>query len=194
MHGIANDKVICQLLKGVKICVFIANENNVLLYWWQAEALCHFQNASSDKFRGMYQWYIFGFREKWQSSALQTVENGGRTVSYSCINTKSAWRSAADVKVLLTSSIFLPVPSRPPCCSAPHYVRLCRVKGVELRAPIGHQPLDTCAYESQLRCQHCDQHASHSCLTHACKTTLSVQADSWGLSIYYPQTAQRPWW
>lgn len=115
---------------------------------------------------------IFGFQQKWLSPELQYV--GLWTVWYSCINTKSAWRSAADVKVLLTSSIFLPVPSRPPCCSAPRCIKLCRVKGVESMAPPGHQPSDTCAYESQQQCQQHDQHASYSCLTHACKTTLSV--------------------
>lgn len=55
----------------------------------------------------------------------------GCTVSYSCINTKSA-----DVKVLLTSSIFHPALSRPPCCSSPHDIQLCRVKGLESRAPL----------------------------------------------------------
>lgn len=55
----------------------------------------------------------------------------GCSVSYSCINTKSA-----DVKVLLTSSIFLPVPSRPPCRSASHHIQLCRLKGLLSRAPV----------------------------------------------------------
>lgn len=55
----------------------------------------------------------------------------GCSVSYSCINTKSA-----DVKVLLTSSIFLPVPSRPPCRSASHHIQLCRLKGLQSRAPV----------------------------------------------------------
>lgn len=119
----------------------------------------------------------------------------GWTVSYSCINTKSAWRSAADVKVLLTSSIFLPVRSRPPCCNTPHNIQLCRLKGVESRAPPGHRPPDTCAYESQQQCQHHHQHASYSCLTHACKTKLSVCTQSRsGLRIYYPRTAKWPWW
>lgn len=119
----------------------------------------------------------------------------GWTVSYSCINTKSAWRSAADVKVLLTSSIFLPVRSRPPCCNTPHNIQLCRLKGVESRAPPGHRPPDTCAYESQQQCQHHHQHASYSCLTHACKTKLSVCTQSRsGRRIYYPQTAKWPWW
>lgn len=62
----------------------------------------------------------------------------------------------------------------------PRCIQLCRVKGVESRAPPGHQPSDTCVYESQARCQHHDQHASHSCLTHtrAFKTTLSVHAQT----------------
>lgn len=55
----------------------------------------------------------------------------GCTVSFSCINTKSA-----DVKVLLTSSNFLPVPSRPPCRSASHHFQLCRLKGLQSRAPV----------------------------------------------------------
>lgn len=102
----------------------------------------------------------------------------GWTVSYSCINTKSAWRSAADVKVLLTSSIFLPVRSRPPCCNTPHNIQLCRLKGVESRAPPGHRPPDTCAYESQQQCQHHHQHASYSCLTRLQNKVICLHTES----------------
>lgn len=124
----------------------------------------------------VYIWLL----EEMTELCITVCGSGGWTVWYSCINTKSAWRSAADVKVLLTSSIFLPVPSRPPCCNAPHCIQLCGVKSVESEAPLGHQPLDTYTYESQPQCQHHDQHASYSCLKDAWETTLSV----------YTQTAQ----
>lgn len=88
------------------------------------------------------------------------------TMWYSCINTESALRSATDVKVLLTSSIFLPVPSRPPCRSAPRCTQLWRVKDVKTLAPPGHQPSDTCVYESQLQCQHHDQNVHHTAASH----------------------------
>lgn len=83
------------------------------------------------------------------------------TVWYSCINTESALRSAADVKVLLTSSIFHPVPSRPPCRNAPRCIPLWRLKGVETWAPPGHQPSDTRVNESQPQCQHHDWSMHH---------------------------------
>lgn len=101
--------------------------------------------------------------------------SGGWTVWYSCINTMSAWRSAVDVKVLLTSSIFLPMPSRPPCCNAPRCIQLCRVKRCGIKGSsrppaLGHLRLWKSSAVSAPR----PKHASHSCLTHACKTMLSV--------------------
>lgn len=82
------------------------------------------------------------------------------------VSTESALRSVADVKVLLTSSIFLPVPSRPPCRSAPRCTQLRRVKGVKTLAPPGHQHLDTCVYESQPQCQHHDHNMHHTAASH----------------------------
>lgn len=101
----------------------------------------------------------------WLSAAMTAfwiIACGSRVSAmwYSCINTESAL-SAADVKVLLTSSIFLPVPSRPPCCSAPRCVQLWRVKSVKTLAPPGHQHPDSCVYESQPQCQHHDQNMHH---------------------------------
>lgn len=48
-------------------------------------------------------------------------------------------------------------------------------KGVERWAPPGRPPSDTDTYESQQRCQQCDQHASRRCLAYAPRqATLSV--------------------
>lgn len=113
--------------------------------------------------------------------------SGGWTVWYSCINTKSAWRSAMDVKVLLTSSIFLPVPSRRPCCNVPHCIQLCRVKGVELRAAPGQEPPrhlrlreSTAVSATQPTCI---IQLPHTCLKNS---VLGLPKDSAGRGIYWP--------
>lgn len=129
-----------------------------------------------------WHWHSVEMTELWIIVCVSRVW----TVWYSCINTESALRCAADVKVLLTSSIFLPVPSRPPCRNAPHCIQLWRVKGAETWAPPGHQPLDTCVYESQLQCQHHDRNMHHTAASHTYlqNNVICLHTGSTGQRIY----------
>lgn len=70
---------------------------------------------------------------------------------------------------------FFPVPSRPPCRSAPRRVQLWRIKGVENIGSSGPPALGHLRlWESTAVSAPWTKHGSYGCLTQACKTMLSV--------------------
>lgn len=125
----------CQ--KGFRfICTyehFFFYWKTVVSYWLEPDVYCHIKilqwALKAAKRKQLHAWISLDVCclwkiNDWAQSYCMWEQRG--TVSYSCINTKSA-----DVKVLLTSSIFLPGPSRPPRHNAPDLIQLYRVKGVE---------------------------------------------------------------
>lgn len=81
------------------------------------------------------------------------------------INTESALWSAADVKVLLTSPIFLcgAIKATVPQC----FRTASNCGGVwKTSTPRAHQPSATCVYESQQRCQHRRGSIAHAAASH----------------------------
>ena len=187
-------------MRGLKYVTLNQRRTHSFPYWLNTEAQCHFKNTDSRVF-GLHKqamnsngggctyvchWIsssIFGFQQKKKkkrrrlsSEFCSTWERWGWAVWYSWSNTKSAWGSAADVKVLLTSSIFLPVPSRPQhlqCFRAASNCAEWKVRNQGLlraTSPLGHRRL----WESTAVSAAWPKHASYGCLTLACKTMLSV--------------------
>jgi len=124
--------------RGVNICVFTAKENTLRKLW--PHTSIYISSRQNSRAGGCVRVAIY----IWLSAAtpeLCIAVCGSRvwTVWYSCINTKSAWRSAADVKALLTSPVFLLLSSQ--CHHGHASIQLCGAGGVEWRSP--SSPLDT---------------------------------------------------
>lgn len=128
---------------------------------------------------------IFGFQQKWRSFELQYVGEEDEPCDIP-VSTQSQHEGVPRMwKCCWPRPFFFQCHQGHRAAVPPHCIVLCRVKGVQSRAPPGHQPSDTCVYESQPRCQQHGKNMHHTAVSHmpAKQCYLSALRQPWTENI-----------
>lgn len=178
MHRIANDKVINQQVqRGWNICLYqktlllveyrgsVSFQNLIVSFPISKQCIQQQETACMCVTEYCYLYLAFSridwvlnyiMREQWVDRVIFLYQH---KVS---MNECRRCESAADLVHFSSSAIKATVLQ----CSTLHPSVHNKKKKVESRAPTGHQPSDTCVYESQPQCQHRDQNMHHTAASH----------------------------